>query len=155
MRKIDCAHSRSVKMLPWPWFRENIDFFDLFYTSTWFEKTFLHQQASVVQWQSSGLLVTKVAGSNPAWSQIFLHKVKIEKFLQNFFILGCSESFYTSLLLYTFHFSLDTFHFSFSLLKPQWSRVRLPAPAKSFCSKKFLAKTFCRSWESNPAPLWF
>ena len=22
MRKIDCAHSRSVKMLPWPWFRE-------------------------------------------------------------------------------------------------------------------------------------
>ena len=21
-RKIDCAHSRSVKMLPWPWFRE-------------------------------------------------------------------------------------------------------------------------------------
>ena len=22
MRKIDCAHSRSLKMLPWPWFRE-------------------------------------------------------------------------------------------------------------------------------------
>ena len=22
MRKIDCAHSRSVKMVPWPWFRE-------------------------------------------------------------------------------------------------------------------------------------
>ena len=22
MRKIDCAHSRSVKTLPWPWFRE-------------------------------------------------------------------------------------------------------------------------------------
>ena len=22
MRKIDCTHSRSVKMLPWPWFRE-------------------------------------------------------------------------------------------------------------------------------------
>ena len=22
MRKIDCAHSQSVKMLPWPWFRE-------------------------------------------------------------------------------------------------------------------------------------
>ena len=22
MREIDCAHSRSVKMLPWPWFRE-------------------------------------------------------------------------------------------------------------------------------------
>ena len=30
MREIDCAHSRSVKMLPWPWFRENIDFFNLF-----------------------------------------------------------------------------------------------------------------------------
>ena len=26
MRKIDCAHSQNVKMLPWPWFRENIDF---------------------------------------------------------------------------------------------------------------------------------
>ena len=24
MRKIDCAHSRSVKTLPWPWFREGI-----------------------------------------------------------------------------------------------------------------------------------
>ena len=30
MRKIDCAHSRSMKMLPWPWFRENVDFYDIF-----------------------------------------------------------------------------------------------------------------------------
>ena len=80
MRKIDCAHSRSVEMLPWPWFRENIEFFDLFYTSTWFGKTFLHKLPSVVQWQSSGLLGTKVARSNPVWRQIFLHKVKLSFF---------------------------------------------------------------------------
>ena len=24
MRRIDCAHSRILKMLPWPWFREGI-----------------------------------------------------------------------------------------------------------------------------------
>ena len=30
MRKIDCAHSWSMKMLPWSWFRENIDFSTFF-----------------------------------------------------------------------------------------------------------------------------
>jgi hypothetical protein len=82
MREIDCAHYRSLQMLLWSWFRKNIDFFDFFYTNTWFEKTFLHQQISVLQWQSSGLLVTKVAVSNPACSQIFLHGVFVNSFFE-------------------------------------------------------------------------
>ena len=44
MREIDCAHRRKLKMLPWPWFRENIDFFRHFLTSTWFEKTYVQNQ---------------------------------------------------------------------------------------------------------------
>ena len=44
MREIDCAHRRKLKMLPWPWFRENIDFFRHFLTSTWFEKTHVQNQ---------------------------------------------------------------------------------------------------------------
>jgi hypothetical protein len=45
MREIDCAHSRSVKMLPWPWFREistgwakKVDFCDFWDPKIYFSK---------------------------------------------------------------------------------------------------------------------
>ena len=46
----------------------------------WFEKTFLHLQASVVQWQSSGFRSHKVASLNAAWSNLALNLVPNWKF---------------------------------------------------------------------------
>ena len=90
MRGIDCAYSRILKMLPWPWFREKLGFWSKIFRFSQFRNPIF----SLNQGQGS-IFTLRECAQSISRIKLPLEKSFLQKFKKNFFCKKLLEIFVT------------------------------------------------------------